>query len=157
MTGRPVFNRSFLTHWHLTHAFVHVRFEESPRVELDILNAAGGVYFLASSGYEFDFGRTLYSGSLFFRRRDGLYNIRGYTVPGVIWIRENSYDDPTVMGHELVHTLQNERGAAIADWHFKGLRFNLLALAPGVPALLEGWPEHDDRLHEREADAYSGR
>ena len=101
--------------------------------------------------------RTLYSGSLFFRRQDGPYDIRGYTVPGVIWIRDNSYDDPNVMGHELVHTLQNERGAAIADWHYKGLRFNLLALAPGVPALLRGWPEHDDRLHEREADAYSGR
>jgi hypothetical protein len=157
MTGEPVFDRSFLTHWHLTHSFLHIRVEESPSVEIDVLNAVGGAYFLTSSGYDFDFGRTLYSGSLFFRRQDGPYDIRGYTVPGVIWISESSYDDPTVMGHELVHTLQNERGAAVADWHYKGLRFNLLALAPGVPALRRGWPEHDDRLHEREADAYSGR
>jgi hypothetical protein len=157
MSSEAVFDRSFLTHWHLTHSFLHIRFEESLHLEIDILNAAGGAYFLTASGYDFDLRRTLYSGSLFFRRQDGTYDIRGYTVPGVIWIRQSSYDDPTVLGHELVHTLQNERGAAIVDWHYKGFRLNVLALAPGVPALLGGWPEHDDRLHEREADAYAGR
>jgi hypothetical protein len=125
-------------------------------VEVDVLNATVAAYFLTADDLHFDLGRTLYSGSLFFRNENALVNQRGYSAPGAIWIRSLDYDDPYVFGHEMVHTLQNERGSAIADWHYKGLRFNFLAFAPGVPALLEGWPDHDQRLHEREATLYAG-
>jgi hypothetical protein len=157
MNEKPVFDRSLLTHWQITHSFVYIQIEETARVEIDVLNAAGAAYFLFSENLQPELGRTLYTGSMFFRNKDPEERIRGFAIPGAIWMADSYYDDKSVLGHELVHALQNERGSAVADWHYKGLRFNLLALAPGVPALFEGWPEHDRRLHEREANLYAGR
>lgn len=155
--GKPVFDRSLYSHWQITHSFIYLRIDEGVRIELDGLNAAVAAYFAASHDYHFDMTRTLYTGSMFFRREQGPTGIRGFTAPGVIWIDGASYHDESVLGHELVHTLQNERGSSITDWHYRGLRVNWLALAPGLPALLRGWPEHDRRLHEREANLYAGR
>ena len=70
---------------------------------------------------------------------------------------QNFLADPRILRHELIHALQAERGAAVYDWHGVGLRFNPLTFASGVPAFLEGWPNHDRRLHEREAHWYSDR
>ena len=78
---------------------------------------------------------------------------------GVIWIDAAKADTEAgerIWAHELVHSLQAERGSSIRDWHLGPLRFNWLSFAPGVPALLAGWPDHDRRLHEREADIYAG-
>jgi hypothetical protein len=155
--GEPVFDRSLYSHWQITHSFLHFQWKGTPRVELDVLNSAMATYFLFSQELQLDPARSLYSGSLFFRNDNAPPGLRGYSVPGVIWVSSSYYDDPSVFGHELIHTLQNERGSAIADWHYKGLRFNLLAFAPGVPSLLEGWPRQDKRIHEREADLYAGR
>ncbi len=155
MHGTPVFDRSLYSHWQITHSFVYIEVKGAPRVEIDVPNAAVAAYFLTSDDLRFDLNRTLYSGSFFFRNENELANARGFSAPGAIWIRSSHYNDPLVFGHEMVHSLQNERGSAIADWHYKGLRFNFLALAPGVPALLKGWPDHNQRLHEREAGVYA--
>ncbi len=155
--GLPVFDRSLATHWEITHSFVHFEWNGKPKVEVDAINAAFSAYYLASGDpYELDFHRTLLSGSLVFRNHEPPPRLLGYYVPGVIWIDAESFDDRRVWGHELVHSLQAERGAAIRDWHYGPVRFNWLVLASGVPALLAGWPEHDRRLHEREADGYAG-
>jgi hypothetical protein len=157
MEAKPVFDETLYSHWQLTYSFLHFKLDDSPHFEIDVLNAGATAYYAFSDGYDFDLSRTLYTGSVFFRREYGTQRIRGYSVPGVVWIDAKWYDDREILGHELIHTLQFERGSAIADWRYKKLRFNFLALASGVPALLKGWPEHDSRLHEREANLYVGR
>jgi hypothetical protein len=157
MEAKPVFDKTLYSHWQLTHSFIHFKFDDSAHFEIDVLNAAATTFYVFSDGYDFDLSRTLYTGSVLFRRENSLKHIRGYSVPGVVWLDTDWYDDQEILGHELIHTLQFERGSAIADWHYKGMRFNFLALASGFPALLKGWPEHDNRLHEREADLYVGR
>jgi len=157
MEGVPVFDKTLYSHWQLTHSFLFFKFDGSPHFEIDVLNSGAAVYYLASENYHFDLSRTLYTGSMFFHREETMKNVRGYSVPGIVWMDKDWYDDKTILGHELIHTLQYERGSAVVDWHYKGLRFNFLALASGVPALLKGWPEHDNRLHEREAYLYAGR
>jgi hypothetical protein len=155
--GLPVFDRSLLTHWELTHSFVHFEWNGKPRVQLDAINAAFSAYYIASDHpYTFDGKRTLLSGSLVFQNHDAPPGLLGYYVPGVLWVDANRLDDSRIWGHELVHSLQAERGAAIRDWSYGPLRFNWLVLTSGVPALLAGWPDHDRRLHELEADGYSG-
>lgn len=151
-----VLGRSLYTEWALTHGLVHVEWSGKARVELDLINAAVSTYYLFADDFDFDMGRTLYSGSLFFRNVGAAGAVRGFYAPGVIWVRDGE-DDPSVLGHEIVHSLQAERGAAVAEASFWKLRVNFLVLSTGAPALLEGWPEHDRRLHEREADRYSGR
>jgi hypothetical protein len=153
----PVFDRSLLTHWEITHSFVHFEWNGKPKVEVDAINAAFSAYYLASGDpYEFDAKRTLLSGSLVFQNQSPPPGLLGYYVPGVLWIDAERLDERPIWGHELVHSLQAERGAAIRDWHYGPLRFNWLVLASGVPALLAGWPDHDRRFHELEADGYSG-
>lgn len=155
--GLPVFDRSLLTEWELTFAFVHLRWEGKARVEVDAINAAFSAYYLtAGKPYHFDGRRTLLSGSLVFQNDEPRDDLLGYYVPGVIWLDSTRLDDHRIWGHELVHSFQAERGAAIRDWHWGPARFNWLVFASGVPALLSGWPEHDTRLHELEAAAYSG-
>ena len=155
--GLPIFDRTLLTHWEITHSFVHFEWTGKPRIEVDAINAGFSAYSLASGDrYDFDAKRTLLSGSLVFQNPNPPRNLLGYYVPGVIWIDADHLDEPRVWGHELVHSLQAERGAAIRDWHYGPLRFNWLVLTSGVPALLAGWPDHDRRLHELEAGAYSG-
>jgi hypothetical protein len=155
--GLPVFDRSLLTHWEITHSFVHFEWNGKPRVEVDAINAAFSAYYLsAGHPYSFDAKRTLLSGSLVFQNHDAPPGLLGYYVPGVIWLDANRLEEPRIWGHELVHSLQAERGSAIRDWHYGPLRFNWLVLTSGVPALLAGWPDHDRRLHELEADGYSG-
>ena len=61
-----------------------------------------------------------------------------------------------MLSHEIVHSFQAERGASIREWHHENVRFNWLVFTSGVPAMLAGWPEHDTRWHEIEADAYAG-
>jgi hypothetical protein len=155
--GQPVFDRSFFTEWALTHGFVHFRLQERPAVEIDVLNAALAAYFLSRDGYAFDGRRTLYSGSLVFRNLEPPPGTRGWAAPGVIWLGAANYDNREVFGHEIVHSLQFERGAAIYDLHRGFFRLNVLSFSTAVPALLNGWPEHDRRWHEREADLYAGR
>jgi hypothetical protein len=155
--GLPVFDRSLLTHWEITHSFVHFEWNGKPKVEIDAINAAFSAYYLtAGDPYKFDAKRTLLSGSLVFQNHDPPPGLLGYYVPGVLWIDADRVGEKRIWGHELVHSLQAERGSAIRDWHYGPLRFNWLVLASGAPALLAGWPEHDRRLHEREADGYSG-
>ncbi len=155
--GLPVFDQSLLTHWEITHSFVHFEWKGKPRVEVDAINAAFSAYYLtAGQPYTFDAKRTLLSGSLVFQNHDPPPRLLGYYVPGVVWLDADRLDERRIWGHELVHSLQAERGAAIRDWHYGPLRFNWLVLASGVPALLAGWPDHDGRLHELEADGYSG-
>jgi hypothetical protein len=155
--GFPVFDRSLATHWELTHSFVHFEWNGKPRVEIDAINAAFSAYYLASGEpYTFDFRRTLLSGSLVFQNHRPPPGLLGYYVPGVLWIDSSRVGDERIWGHELVHSLQAERGAAIRDWRYGPLRFNWLVLASGVPAVVAGWPEHDKRPHEIEADGYAG-
>jgi hypothetical protein len=155
--GLPVFDRSLATHWEITHSFVYFKWDGKPTVEVDAINAAFSAYYLASGDpYDFDFKRTLVSGSLVFQNHDPPPGLLGYYVPGVVWIDAERLEDKRIWGHELVHSLQAERGAAIRDWRYGPLRFNWLVLASGAPALLAGWPDHDRRLHELEADGYSG-
>lgn len=157
MRGEPVFDRTLWQHWELTHAFLHVEIEGSPKVTIDAVNAAFSVYYLAHGDpYRFDFRRTLLSGSLVFDNVAPTGRLRGYYVPGVVWLDASRLDEQNIWGHELVHSFQVERGASISDQRLGPLRFNWLAFTSGVPALLAGWPEHDLRLHEKEADAYSG-
>lgn len=155
--GLPVFDRSLATHWELTHSFVHFEWNGKPRVEVDAINAGFSAYYFASGHpYKFDAKRTLLSGSLVFQNLSPPPRLLGYYVPGVVWIDARRVDEKRILGHELVHSLQAERGAAISDWRYGPLRFNWLVLASGVPAVIAGWPEHDRRPHELEADSYSG-
>lgn len=154
--GLPVFDQSFLTNWELTHSFVHFEWDGKPRVEIDAINAAFSAYYLtAGAPYHFDGKRTLLTGSLVFQNENPEPGLLGFYVPGVIWIDRARVDEERIWGHELVHSLQAERGASIRDWRAGPFRFNWLVFASGVPALLTGWPEHDTRLHEIEADRYS--
>jgi hypothetical protein len=155
--GLPVFDSSLLTNWELTFAFLHFEWNGKPRVEVDAINAAFSAYYLtAGDPYRFDARRTLLSGSLVFQNDAPPGHLLGYYVPGVIWIDSTRTEDERIWGHELVHSLQAERGSAIHDWHWGPARFNWLVFASGVPALLAGWQDHDTRLHELEAEAYSG-
>ncbi len=155
--GQPVFNESLYTHWELTHSFVHFKWDGSPHLQIDAINAAFSAYYVFSSDhYVFDTKRTLTSGSLVFLNRDPPPRLRGYYVPGVIWIDASRDDAQWVLSHEIVHSLQAERGTAIKEWHHKNIRFNWLVFASGVPAMLAGWPEHDTRWHEVEANNYAG-
>ena len=155
--GLPVFDRSLVTHWEITHSFVHFEWNGKPKFEIDAINAAFSAYYLASGDpYKFDAKRTLLSGSLVFQNQNPPPRLLGYYVPGILWIDAERLDERRIWGHELVHSLQAERGAAIRDWHYGPLRFNWLVLASGAPALLAGWPDHDRRFHELEADGYSG-
>jgi hypothetical protein len=154
--GLPVFDETLLTHWEITHSFVHFEWKGGPRFEIDAVNAAFSSYYVLSGDpYHFDARRTLLSGSLVFQNSSPPPPLLGFYVPGVLWIDADRVDDPTIWGHELVHSLQAERGSSVKDWHYGPLRLNWLVFASGVPALLSGWPDHDTRLHEREADAYS--
>jgi hypothetical protein len=158
--GLPVFDKSLATHWEITHSFVHFEWKDKPRVEIDAINAAFSTYYLASGDpYRFDAKRTLLSGSLVFQNDRPPPGLLGYYVPGVVWIdstRVGTEQGERIWGHELVHSLQAERGSSIRDWRLGPLRFNWLVFASGVPALLAGWPDHDRRLHELEADVYAG-
>jgi hypothetical protein len=155
--GEPVFDRSLYSHWQLTHSFVYFEFNGTPRVEIDAINASFATYYLLSDGYHLDPGRSLYGGSLVFHNDRPPEHIRGFFVPGAIWLADTEDYDESVFAHELIHSLQAERGSTFADLHAKGFRFNFLVLTSGAPALLDGWPDHDQRLHEREADRYAGR
>lgn len=157
--GRPVFDETLYRHWELTYTFVHFKLEERPRVEIDAVNAAfSGYYLLSGDPYRLDGQRSLLSGSLVFQHQNAPTGVRGFYVPGNIWVDADHEPQAidTILAHEVIHSLQAERGAAIDEWHFGPLRLNWLVFASGVPAFLSGWPEHDARLHEREADAYSG-
>ena len=159
MRGLPVFDKTFYQHWELTHSFIHFKFHGAPRFELDVINAAfSSYYLLAGDPYSFDAKRTLLTGSLFFLNHDPPPGLRGFYVPGAIWINATKTEDVMrdVLAHELIHSLQAERGAAIREWHHERIRFNWLVFASGAPAFFAGWPDHDDRWHEREASAYPG-
>jgi hypothetical protein len=154
--GLPVFDRTLVTHWEITHSFVHFEWTGEPRVEIDAVNAAFSSYYvLKGDPYHFDAKRTLLSGSLVFQNSEPPEPLLGYYVPGVLWVDADRLDEKRIWGHELVHSLQAERGSSVKDWHYGPIRFNWLVFASGVPALLAGWPEHDTRLHEREAESYS--
>ena len=156
--GRPVFDASLYSDWALTHSLLHLRYEEGrPTVELDVVNAAFAAHYLLADGFELDAKRTLLSGSLVFDNHRPPAGINGFHVPGVIWIDAAQSGDDSILRHELIHGLQAERGSSLFDWRGHGLRFNPLAFISGVPAFLEGWPNHDRRLHEREAHWYTER
>jgi hypothetical protein len=155
--GLPVFNETLYSHWELTHSFVHFKWDGSAHVELDAINAAFTAYYLFSPDqYDFDLRRSLLSGSVVLLNRDPPSGLRGYYVPGVIWIDASRDDAESVLSHEIIHSFQSERGSAIKEWHYNNIRFNWLVFASGVPAFLAGWPEHDTRLHEIEANKYAG-
>jgi hypothetical protein len=155
--GEPVFDRSLLTNWELTHSFVHFEWNGKPRLEVDAINAAFSAYYLTRGApYHFDARRTLLSGSLVFQNHAPPQGLYGYYVPGVIWLDSSRLDNRNIWGHEITHSLQAERGSAIKEWRYSIFRLNWLVFASGVPALLAGWPEHDNRLHEMEAKRYSG-
>lgn len=154
--GEPVFDDTLYKHWEISHAFLHFKWHGAPKLELDAVNLAFAVYHFGSSEpYDFDLRRTLTSGSLVFQHQDPSPFLRGYYTPGVIWFDADDPDIDNVMSHEIVHSFQIERGSSISVLRFKSLRFNWLAFASGVPALLSGWPEHDTRWHEVEADRYA--
>ncbi|MGH9321023.1 MAG: hypothetical protein ACRD21_27825, partial [Vicinamibacteria bacterium] len=157
LDGLPVFDGSLATNWELTYAMVHFKWDGKPHLELDAINAAfAGYYFAKGEPYSFDAKRTLLSGSMVFQNHNPPPGLLGFYVPGVVWIDSSRVEDRSIWGHELVHSFQAERGTAIHDWNVGPLRFNWLVFASGVPALLAGWPDHDQRLHELEADGYSG-
>jgi hypothetical protein len=152
-----VFDETFYTHWELSHSFVHLKWDGSPHVELDAINAAfTGYYFLSPDQYKFDAKRTLLSGSVVFQNQAPPPGLLGYYVPGVIWIDATRENPQWILSHEVIHSLQAERGSAIKEWHYDKVRFNWLVFASGVPAVLAGWPEHDTRWHENEAKKYTG-
>ena len=155
--GEPIFDESLYSHWALTYSFIYFEFRGRPHVEIDAVNAGFSAYYLLADPYELDLHRTLYAGSLVFRNPTPPRGQRGFYVPGVISLDAARLRNKSILAHELIHSLQAERGSTFADWHYKGFRFNLLALANGAPALLEGWPDHQKRPHEREANLYAGR
>ncbi len=157
MNGEPVFDETLWTHWELTHSFVHIKWSgEAPSVQIDAVNTAFSTYYLlAGDPYRLDTKRSLLSGSLVFDNLDAPDRVRGYYVPGTIWVGVDHRDDRHVLGHEIIHSFQVERGSAISEWQVGAFRINWLSFASGVPALLAGWPEHDNRIHEIEADFYS--
>jgi hypothetical protein len=156
--GLPLFDESLYSDWVLTHSLFHLRYESGrPRVELDVVNAVFTARYAFADGFALHTGRSLLSGSLVFENQRPPLGVDGYYVPGVIWIDGGQWDDESILRHELIHSVQAERGAALYDWHGVGLRLNPLAFASGVPAFLEGWPNHDRRLHEREAHWYTDR
>jgi hypothetical protein len=156
--GGPVFDASLYSDWALTHSLFHLRYvDHRASVELDVVNTVFASRYLFADGFDLDTKRTLLSGSLVFANQAPPPGINGFFVPGVIWIDAAQAADESILRHELIHSLQAERGAALFDWRSDGLRANPLAFATGVPAFLEGWPIHERRLHEREAHWYSER
>lgn len=156
--GEPVFDQSLYSHWAITHSFVYFELRgKKPHVEIDAVNAGFSAYYLLADSYDLDVRRTLTGGSLVFLSQNPPPKQRGFYVPGVIWIDARRVRNNSIFAHELIHSLQAERGSTFADWHYQGFRFNLLAFANGAPALLEGWPDHQKRPHEREANLYAGR
>jgi hypothetical protein len=157
MRGLPVFDRSLYSHWELTHSFVHFKWDGAPHFQVDAINAAFTVhYLLAGDQYDLDAKRTLMSGSFVFVNHEPPRGIRGFYMPGNIWIGADRDDYQAVLAHELIHSFQVERGSALSELQFKNIRINWLAFASGVPAVVSGWPAHDTRPHEREADRYVG-
>lgn len=153
----PVFDQTLLKNWELTYSFLHFEWNGKPRLEVDAINAAFSAYYLTRGApYRFDARRTLLSGSLVFQNDAPPQGLYGYYVPGVIWLDSSRLDNQSILGHEIIHSLQAERGSAIKDWRHSMFRFNWLVFASGVPAFLAGWPDHDDRFHEIEAKRYSG-
>lgn len=157
MNGEPVFDETLWTHWELTHSFVHIKWSGAkPSVQIDAVNTAFSTYYLlAGDPYRLDAKRSLLSGSLVFDNLAPPPRVRGYYVPGTIWVDVEHRDDRHVFGHEIIHSFQVERAASISEWNVGVLRINWLSFGSGVPALLAGWPEHDNRIHEIEADLYS--
>lgn len=153
--GLPVFDGSLYTHWELTHSFIHFKWDGEPRVQIDAINAAFTMKYLLGDQYELDAKRSLTSGSLVFLNHDPRRGFRGWYEPGVIWIAADRDDDREVLAHEVIHSLQVERGSSISEWQLENVRINWLVWATGVPAVVSGWPPHDRRPHEREADAYA--
>jgi hypothetical protein len=153
----PVFDQTLLKNWELTYSFLHFEWNGKPHLEIDAINAAFSAYYLTRGApNRFDARRTLLSGSLVFQNDAPPQRLYGYYVPGVIWLDSSRLDNRGIWGHEVIHSLQAERGSSIKDWRLKMFRFNWLVFASGVPALLAGWPEHDNRTHEIEAKRYSG-
>lgn len=156
--GRPVFDDSLYSDWVLTHSLFHLRYvDHRASAELDLVNTAFAVGYLFADDFELKPRQTLLSGSLVFENHAPPPGINGFHVPGVIWIDAAQSADEGILRHELIHGLQAERGSAVFDWRGEGLRLNPLAFASGVPAFLEGWPNHQRRLHEREAHWYTDR
>lgn len=154
--GLPVFDGSLYSHWELTHSFIHFEWDGAPHVQVDAINVAFGMrYLLGGDHFELDAKRTILSGSLVFLNHGPPGEFRGWYDPGVIWIRADREDDQKVLAHEVIHSFQAERGSSISEWQFKNVRINWLVGASSVPAVLSGWPSHDSRPHEREADAYA--
>jgi len=155
--GLPIFDETLYEYWELTHSFIHFKYDGSPRFELDAISAAFSSYYLFTSHpYDFNFKRTLLSGSLVFYNYDPPPGLRGYYIPGALWVDGTQDGMQGVLAHELIHSLQAERGSSIGEWHHERVRFNWLVFASGVPAFFAGWPEHDVRWHEKEANAYAG-
>jgi hypothetical protein len=158
MNGERVFDETLWTHWELTHSFFYIKWSgrAAPSVQVDAVNAAfSSYYLLAGDPYRLDAKRSLLSGSLVFDNVDPPPRVRGYYVPGAIWIDIEHRNDRHVLGHEIIHSFQVERAASISEWHAGIFRINWLSFGSGVPALLAGWPDHDNRIHEIEADLYS--
>ena len=154
--GLPVFDSSFYSHWELTHSFVHFKWDGAPHLQLDAINAAFTArYLLSGDQYELDPTRTLLSGSFVFLNHDPPGRVRGYYEPGPIWIGADRDDSQQVLAHELIHSLQAERGSALGESQFKNIRINWFVFASGVPAVISGWPTHDRRPHEIEANGYA--
>ncbi len=152
----PVLDQSLLTHWELTHSFIHFKWDGAPHAQIDVVNLAFSTYFaFGPDHYDFDLGRTLTSGSLVFRNFAAPSHLRGMYVPGALWVDAFDDDIPNVLSHEIIHSFQAERGSALKQWERGVFRFNWLVFASGVPALLSGWPEHGARWHELEADGYA--
>jgi hypothetical protein len=158
IASQPVFDSGLYSDWVLTHSIFHLRFvDNKAAVELDVVNAAFAARYLLAEDLELNAKRTLLSGALVFDNHAPPLGINGYHVPGVIWIDAAQSDDESILRHELIHSLQSERGSALFDLHGHGLRLNALTFVSGVPAFLEGWPSHNRRLHEQEAHWYTER
>lgn len=155
--GLPVFDQTLYRHWEITHSFVHLKITDEPEVQIDLINAVFSAYYLSQSDqYKLNQKQSLLGGSLVFHNRQAPPNLRGYFAPGIIWVDPNRNENNLTLRHELVHSLQGERGSSINEWNVESTRINWLVFTSGVPAILAGWPQHDDRLHEVEADRYSG-
>jgi hypothetical protein len=121
-----------------------------------VVNTAFSTYYLlAGDPYRLDAKRSLLNGSLVFDNLDPPDHVRGYYVPGTIWVDVEHRDDRHGLGHKIVHSFHVERGSSISKWLMGAFRINWLSFASGVPALLVGWPEHDNRVHEIEVNSSS--